>query len=99
VEVSANLDHLYGTMSSRLDTIGSMTQDTIVFWQSVKRANDDYEQNADHGKHIPTALAFMQWMEDRWGIKLILLDSGNWSTDYKIITPDKYTMFVLKYSQ
>lgn len=96
--VSANIDHLYGSMSSRLDTISSMTQYTISFWQAVKRANADYERTADHGEYLPTASVFMQWMEDNWGIKLILLDSGNWDTKYDIVSPDKYTMFVLKYS-
>jgi hypothetical protein len=97
--VSANINHLYGTMTSRLDTIGRFTPGDVRFWMAVRRANSDYEKNADHGEYLPTALAFMQWMEENWGVKLILLDSGDWDTKYDIVSPDKYTMFVLKYTQ
>jgi hypothetical protein len=98
MQVSANIDHLYGTMTSRLDTIGSFNPNDVRFWLAVRRSNSDYEQNADHGEYLPTTLTFMSWLEEMWGVKITMLDSGNYDTTYEIISPDKYTMFVLKYS-
>lgn len=97
--VSANLNNLYGSLSSRLDTVGSMSAETIAFWQNIKRANTDYEQNGNHGYYEPNSVYFIKWLEENWGVKLTLLDSGNYDSKFEIISPDKYTMFVLKYSK
>lgn len=99
MQVSPNVDSLYGTMTARLDTIGSFKPNDFIFWMAIRKANQDYEKNGEHGYYEPSAKYFMKWLEAQWGIKIFMMDSGNYSTEYEIVSPDKYTMFVLKYSQ
>lgn len=98
MQVSPNVDSLYGTMTARLDTIGSFKQDDVKFWLAIRKANQDYEVNGEHGYYEPSQKYFMKWLEEQWGIKIYMTDSGNYSTVYDVVSPDKYTMFVLKYS-
>lgn len=100
MQVTANVDHLYGTMTSRMDTIGTFTPATIAFWQSVKIAKSDYDKSVHSGGLFNVRqIDFVNWLEDTWGIQLHISDSGNYESDFKIISDDKYTMFVLKYSK
>jgi len=100
MHMTANLDHIYGTMTSRLDTIGTFTPATIAFWQTLKHAKTDYEKSVHAGGFFYVKeLDFMIWLQDNWGIRLYLTDDGNYESDFEITAEDKYTMFVLKYSK
>lgn len=98
MHVAGNLSHMYGSISNRLDTIGSFKPDDVKFWLAVRKANKDYEENGEHQCDEPVSKYFMQWLEQQWGIKIYMTDSGNYSTEFDVVSPDKYTMFVLKYS-
>ena len=90
---------LYGTTEQRMDTLGSFKPDDLTFWSCVKRSYKDYEANGNHGYYEPAQVYFMRWLEEDWGVKLYMIENGNYSREYDIISPDKYTMFLLKYNQ
>lgn len=89
----------YETPADRLDTTMSMVKTDIEVWQCIRRAKKDFEENECHGYYEPTSDKFMVWLKDTWGIGIELADQHNYSVNYKIVADDKYTMFMLKYSQ
>jgi hypothetical protein len=99
-----NLDAnvIYGDMTARMDTIVSFTADQIQIWRCIQRANTDWkisERNHDHPNNsVWHTEKFIKWLAETWGIKLTT-DNGNYTTNFDIISADKYTMFVLKYSK
>lgn len=94
--MQANLDAnvIYGDMTARLDTIGSFDADQIQSWRCIQRANTDWKLTV---KNTNTE-EFIKWLVETWGIKLNT-DNGNYTALFDIVSPDKYTMFVLKYSK
>ena len=92
-----NLDAnvIYGDMTARLDTIGSFDADQIQSWRCIKRANTDWKLTV---RNTNDTEEFIKWLVETWGIKLIT-DNGNYTTHFNIVSADKYTMFVLKYSK
>jgi len=100
--MQANLDAnvIYGDMTARLDTVGSFNVDQIQSWQCIKRAYTDWRKTVKH-HHCDSVLMteeFIKWLLKTWGIKLTT-DNGNYVAHFDIVSPDKYTMFVLKYSK
>lgn len=91
-----NLDAniIYGDMTARLNTIGSFDADQIQSWRCIQRANTDWKLTV---KNTNTE-EFIKWLVETWGIKLNT-DNGNYTALFDIVSPDKYTMFVLKYSK
>ena len=91
-----NLDAnvIYGDMTARLDTIGSFDADQIQSWRCIQRANTDWKLTV---KNTNTE-EFIKWFVETWGIKLNT-DNGNYTAHFDIVSADKYTMFVLKYSK
>jgi hypothetical protein len=92
-----NLDAnvIYGDMTARLDTIGSFDADQIQSWRCIKRANADWKLTV---RNTNDTEEFVKWLVETWGIKLNT-DNGNYTALFDIVSPDKYTMFVLKYSK
>ena len=84
---------IYGDMTARLNTIGSFDADQIQSWRCIRRANTDWKLTQTGNTE-----EFIKWLVETWGIKLNT-DNGNYSTLFDIVSPDKYTMFVLKYSK
>ena len=91
-----NLDAnvIYGDMTARLNTIGSFDADQIQSWRCIQRANTDWKLTV---KNTNTE-EFIKWLVETWGIKLNT-DNGNYTAHFDIVSADKYTMFVLKYSK
>jgi hypothetical protein len=91
-----NLDAnvIYGDMTARLNTIGSFDADQIQSWRCIQRANTDWKLTV---KNTNTE-EFIKWLVETWGIKLNT-DNGNYTALFDIVSADKYTMFVLKYSK
>ena len=94
--MQANLDAnvIYGDMTARLNTIGSFDADQIQSWRCIQRANTDWKLTV---KNTNTE-EFIKWLVETWGIKLNT-DNGNYTALFDIVSADKYTMFVLKYSK
>ena len=92
-----NLDAnvIYGDMTARLDTIGSFDADQIQSWRCIQRANTDWKLTV---RNTNDTEEFVKWLVETWGIKLNT-DNGNYTALFDIVSPDKYTMFVLKYSK
>ena len=92
-----NLDAniIYGDMTARLNTIGSFDADQIQIWRCIQRANTDWKLTV---RNTNDTEEFIKWLVETWGIKLIT-DNGNYTTHFNIVSADKYTMFVLKYSK
>ena len=92
-----NLDAnvIYGDMTARLDTIGSFDADQIQSWRCIQRANTDWKLTV---RNTNDTEEFIKWLVETWGIKLTT-DNGNYTTHFNIVSADKYTMFVLKYSK
>ena len=91
-----NLDAnvIYGDMTARLNTVGSFDADQIQSWRCIQRANTDWKLTV---KNTNTE-EFIKWLVETWGIKLNT-DNGNYTALFDIVSADKYTMFVLKYSK
>lgn len=85
---------IYGDMTARLDTIGSFDADQIQSWRCIQRANTDWKLTV---KNTNTE-EFVKWLVETWGIKLNT-DNDNYTAHFDIVSADKYTMFVLKYSK
>ena len=98
----ANLDAniIYGDMTARMDTIGSFDAGQIQGWQCIQRANIDWKISVrNHSDNLVLHNEeFIKWLVETWGIKLTT-DNGNYTTHFNIVSADKYTMFVLKYSK
>ena len=97
-----NLDAnvIYGDMTARLNTIGSFDADQIQSWRCIQRANTDWKisvRNHPNNSESNTE-EFIKWLVETWGIKLNT-DNGNYTALFDIVSADKYTMFVLKYSK
>ena len=92
-----NLDAnvIYGDMTARLDTIGSFDADQIQSWRCIQRANTDWKLTV---KNTNDTEEFVKWLVETGGIKLNT-DNGNYTAHFDIVSADKYTMFVLKYSK
>jgi hypothetical protein len=92
-----NLDAnvIYGDMTARMDTIVSFTADQIQIWRCIQKANTDWKMTV---RNTATTEEFIKWLVETWGIKLTT-DNGNYTTHFDIVSADKYTMFVLKYSK
>lgn len=86
---------LYSNPESRLDTVGSFSHSEINFWQQIRRANREFQKQKTS---VSKPDNFVSWMLEHWGIKLQVLDNGNYSPEFEISEPDKYTLFLLKYS-
>ena len=86
---------LYSNPESRMDTVGSFTTSEINFWQQIRRANREFQKQKTS---VSEPDNFVGWMLEHWGIRLQVLDNGNYSPEFEIIEPDKYTLFLLKYS-
>lgn len=93
VNIDANV--IYGDMTARLDTIGSFTADQINIWRCVQRCNTDWKSTVRHSDDIQE---FVKWLAETWGIKLTTVQ-GSYSADFDVVSPDKYTMFLLKYNK
>jgi len=93
VDLDANV--IYGDMTARLDTIGSFNVGQIQGWRCIQQANSDWKLTV---REIDNTEAFIKWLVETWGIKLTTV-SGSYAADFDIVSADKYTMFVLKYSK
>ena len=95
--MQANLDAnvIYGDMTARLDTIGSFDADQIENWRCIQQANADWKLTV---RNTNNTEEFVKWLVETWGIKLNT-DNGNYTAHFDIVSADKYTMFVLKYSK
>jgi hypothetical protein len=82
-------------MTARMDTIVSFTADQIQIWRCIQKANTDWKMTV---RNTATTEEFIKWLVETWGIKLTT-DNGNYTTHFDIVSADKYTMFVLKYSK
>lgn len=94
MQVNLDANIIYGDMTARLNTIGSFDADQIQSWRCIQRANTDWKLTV---KNTNTE-EFIKWLVETWGIKLNT-DNGNYTALFDIVSADKYTMFVLKYSK
>ena len=94
MQVNLDANIIYGDMTARLNTIGSFDADQIQSWRCIQRANTDWKLTV---KNTNTE-EFIKWLVETWGIKLNT-DNGNYTAHFDIVSADKYTMFVLKYSK
>jgi hypothetical protein len=89
----------FATLENRLDTTIGMKNEDIQVWQCIRRAKADYEKNGNHGYYEPSDDKFMAWLKDIWGVEIAKAADGiNFGIEHKIVSADKYTMFVLKYN-
>ena len=95
MQVSLDANIIYGDMTARMDTIVSFTADQIQIWRCIQKANTDWKMTV---RNTATTEEFIKWLVETWGIKLTT-DNGNYTTHFDIVSADKYTMFVLKYSK
>jgi hypothetical protein len=100
--MQANLDAnvIYGDMTARMDTIGSFDAEQIQGWRCIQRANVDWKISVGNRPDnlVVYTEEFIKWLTETWGIKLAAVD-GYYTTHFDIVSADKYTMFVLKYSK
>ena len=95
MQVNLDANIIYGDMTARLNTIGSFDADQIQSWRCIQRANTDWKLTV---RNTNDTEEFIKWLVETWGIKLNT-DNGNYTALFDIVSADKYTMFVLKYSK
>ena len=95
MQVNLDANIIYGDMTARLNTIGSFDADQIQSWRCIQRANTDWKLTV---RNTNNTEEFVKWLVETWGIKLNT-DNGNYTALFDIVSADKYTMFVLKYSK
>lgn len=100
MQVNLDANIIYGDMTARLNTIGSFDADQIQSWRCIQRANTDWKLTVRNhpNNSVSNTEEFIKWLVETWGIKLNT-DNGNYTALFDIVSPDKYTMFVLKYSK
>jgi hypothetical protein len=100
MQVNLDANVIYADMTARMDTIGSFDADQIQIWRCIQRANTDWKisvRNHPNNSESNTE-EFIKWLVETWGIKLNT-DNGNYTVLFDIVSADKYTMFLLKYSK
>ena len=100
MQVNLDANVIYADMTARMDTIGSFDADQIQIWRCIQRANTDWKisvRNHPNNSVLNTE-EFIKWLVETWGIKLTT-DNGNYTAHFDIVSADKYTIFVLKYSK
>lgn len=95
MQVNLDANVIYGDMTARLDTIGSFNAGQIQGWRCIQQANSDWKLTVRETDNIEE---FIKWLIETWGIKLTYV-TGSYAADFDIVNPDKYTMFLLKYSK
>lgn len=86
-----NNNKLYATPTLRLDTVvGGQT-----WWPRLFKAREEYFSSSDHTN--ATIEMFQAWLEDEYGLRLVLDDTGSITDQYKIIDEQKYILFGLKF--
>jgi len=87
-----NNNKLYATPTLRLDTVvGGQT-----WWPRLFKAREEYFGLSD--LNTATIETFQSWLEDEYGLRLVLDNSGAITDQYKIIDEQKYIVFGLKFS-
>jgi hypothetical protein len=81
-------DEYYANTFARINTIAG---DTAELWMSVFSARREFEKLS-----LPMS-QFNQWIEDDYGIKFDIDNSGGYKLDYTIIDKEKYIFFLLKH--
>lgn len=95
MQINLDANVIYGDMTARLDTTGSFDADQIQTWRCIKQANADWKLTV---RNTNDTGEFVKWLMETWGIKLAT-DNGNYTAHFDIVSADKHTMFVLKYSK
>lgn len=79
---------LYANTAARLDTI---IGDSAGMWLRVSEAKKEYD--AGHNKE-----SFYAWLQDQYGVKLQFTPDGELTLANEIVDPQKFTVFLLKFS-
>ena len=95
MQVNLDANVIYGDMTARLDTIGSFNAEQIHGWRCIQQANSDWKLTV---RQTDSTEEFIKWLAENWGIKLTTI-RDSYAADFDIVSADKYTMFVLKYSK
>lgn len=66
------------------------------YWAQLQAVRADYFNDTVEHKH-PTAEGFYYFMQNHWGLKMVLDDNNNITGDFKVIDESKYLMFIMKY--
>lgn len=96
--LTANLS--YSDQSSRINIVSGIPYDNIAIWIAIRKAKDEYFKGVAQDKSSEDKTGdFIKWLLDTYGILISPAQDGyHLSPKFEIIRPDKYTMFMLKYS-
>jgi hypothetical protein len=78
----------YANNAARLDTI---IGDAGTTWVKVSRAKSEYDQ-------LTTTESFYVWLQSEYGLKLTFTPDGDLQLANEIVDEQKYTIFLLKFS-
>ncbi len=88
---------LYLNLEDRLNTLSNLSFNNSIVWQCINRCRSDYVETVNPDA---TTREFLNWLLMTWGISITMAQDGyNLSPKFDIISNDKYTMFILKYSK
>lgn len=66
------------------------------YWKKLHMARADFFNSTVEKEH-PTTSSFYYYMQNKWGVKMILDDNQNITREYRIVDESKYLMFLMKY--
>ena len=78
----------YANNAARLDTI---IGDAGTTWVKVSRAKSEYDQ-------LKPTESFYVWLQSEYGLKLTFTPDGDLQLANEIVDEQKYTIFLLKFS-
>lgn len=67
-----------------------------TYWQRLRVAYKDYEENYCHGYYEPNFNTFRTVMEKKYGLRVNMV-GDNIGNTYEVIDEAKHTLFLLKY--
>lgn len=79
---------LYANTAARLDTI---IGDSAGMWVKVSNAKKEYDST-----YIKES--FYAWLQEEYGLKLQFTPDGDLTLANEIVDPQKFTLFLLKFS-
>jgi hypothetical protein len=66
------------------------------YWGALHAVRREYRLEVGDNAGM-TRSTFPHWMEEKYGIKMGLDGSGNYTQDYEVVNPKRFLFFQIKY--
>lgn len=99
--VPMTTDNKYWSWDDRINTVfGRDTferQEQYIHWKMLRSANTDFKKH--HPDKIDDYLFFMDWLQEKYGIRVYMAEGGYISGNFEITDEHKYLLFQIAYTR